>query len=236
MIPVIEIDVQIPSPLPRCTMPTAEEIGEEGLGFFRGRWFIGRVSTADAQATLREEAELLQSLDHAASSPEDFEELASAIETNAVNNVSDRLRSAATEHGIEEHLDEELAPLGGLEIGVAGVTHALSSIGCLTAASCRSHIGAHSWSDCPVVFFAAPPWRLELLAELISAAGCGLEADRGMLVIVAPSILQMHALGQSIVNERRRFRRKPDHWRTNSASRPRAHAQLELPFDNGSGT
>jgi hypothetical protein len=75
---------------------------------------------------------------------------------------------------------------------------------------------------------------LELLAELISAAGCGLEADRGMLVIVAPSILQMHALGQSIVNERRRFRRKPDHRRTSSASRPPAHAQLELPFDNGS--
>jgi hypothetical protein len=38
----------------------------------------------DAQATLREGAELLQILDHAASSPEDFEELASAIETNDV--------------------------------------------------------------------------------------------------------------------------------------------------------
>ncbi|HXG75728.1 MAG TPA: hypothetical protein VNJ53_04090 [Gaiellaceae bacterium] len=231
MIPFVKIDTEIPSPLPECAMPTAEEISEEGFGFFRGTWFIGHVSTGDAQFTLREEAELIRVLDAATSSPEEFEELASAIEANDLDELSEPLRRLATEHGVEELLDEELVPLDGLEIGVAGVTHALSSIGCLTAASCRSHISAQSWSDCPVVFFAARPWRLELLADLIEPAGCGLRADRGMLSIVAPSILYMHELGRSIVNERRRFRRKPDHWRTSSVARRQIHTQLELPLD-----
>lgn len=228
MIPVIEIDVQIPSPLPACTMPTEEEISEEGFGFFRGTWYIGHVSTADAQSTLREESELIRVLDDSASSPEEFEELASAIEGNDIDGLPEPLREVALDHGVGQLLDEDLAPLDGLEIGVAGITHALSSIRCLTAASCRSHISSHNWSDCPVVFFAAPAWRLELLAELIAAAGCGLEADRGMLSIVAPSILHMHALAQSIVAERRRFRRKPDHWRAPKASHPPPQSQLEL--------
>ncbi len=121
----------------------------------------------------------------------------------------------------------------GLEIGVAGITHALSAIRCLTAASCRSHISSHSWSDCPVVFFAAPAWRLELLAELIAAARCGLRADRNMLSIVAPSITHMHGLAQSIVAERGRFRRKPDHWRSRLLSHRPPQTQLELPVDSG---
>lgn len=105
--------------------------------------------------------------------------------------------------------------------------------GCLTAASCRWHSRDRSWSDCPVVFFAAPAWRLELLAELIAGAGCGLVADRGMLTIYAPSIVQMHALGERVVAERGRFRRKPDHWRTPSDWRGRNSNQLHLPFDSG---
>ena len=231
MIPVIEIDAEIPSPLPECVMPTAEEISEEGFGFFRGTWFIGHVSTADAQFALREEAELLRILDATASSPEEFEELASAIEANEIDQLEEPLRLVALEHGLEGVLDGELAPLDGLEIGVAGLTHALSSIGCLTAASCRSHNAAQSWSDCPVVFFAAPQWRVELLADLIAAAGCGLRADRGMLSIFAPSILHMHALGQSIVSERKRFRRKPDYSRSSAVSRQPAQTQLELPLE-----
>lgn len=233
MIPVVEIDAHVPSPLPACTMPTEEEISEEGFGFFRGAWYIGHVSTADAQLTLRVEAELIRVLDACASSPEEFEELASAIEGNDIDGLPDALREAAMDHGVEQLLDEDLAPLDGLEIGVAGLTHALSSIRCLTAASCRSHVGSHSWSDCPAVFFAAPAWRLELLAELIAAAGCGLEADRGMVLIVAPSILHMHALAQSIVVQRRRFRRKPDNWRAPRLSRPPRQSQLELPIEGG---
>jgi hypothetical protein len=105
--------------------------------------------------------------------------------------------------------------------------------GCLTAASCRWHSRDRSWSDCPVVFFAAPAWRLELLAELIADTGCGLHADRGVLAIYAPSIVQVHALGERIVTERGRFRRKPDHWRTPSDWKRRNNKQLHLPLDSG---
>jgi len=77
------------------------------------------------------------------------------------------------------------------------------------------------------------PLRLELLAELIAGARCGLHADRGMLAIYAPSIVQMHALGERILAERGRFRRKPDHWRTPSDWKGRSNNQLHLPFDSG---
>ncbi len=233
MIPIVRIDAEIPSPLPECTMPTEEEISEEGFGFFRGTWYIGSVSIADAQFTLRDEAALIRLLDAVASSPDEFEELAAAIEGNDVDGLPESPRLAAIDHGVEGLVDEDLAPLDGLEIGVAGITHALSAIRCLTAASCRSHISSHSWSDCPVVFFAAPAWRLELLAELIAAARCGLRADRNMLSIVAPSITHMHGLAQSIVAERGRFRRKPDHWRSRLLSHRPPQTQLELPVDSG---
>jgi hypothetical protein len=135
--------------------------------------------------------------------------------------------------GLAACVDDEIAPLDGLELGVAGLAYALGSVGCLTAASCRWHSRDRSWSDCPVVFFAAPTWRLALLAELIDDAGCGLVADRGMLAIYAQSIVQMHTLGERILAERERFRRKPDHWRTPSDRRRRLGDQLQLPLDPG---
>jgi hypothetical protein len=119
------------------------------------------------------------------------------------------------------------------ELGVAGVAYALGSVGCLTAASCRWHSRDRSWSDCPVVFFVAPKWRLELVAELIDDAGCGLVADRGMLAIHAQSIVEMHTLGERVVAERERFRRKPDHGRAPSDRRRRLDDQLLLPLDPG---
>ena len=54
-----------------------------------------------------------------------------------------------------------------------------------------------------------------------------------MLAIYAPSIIQMHALGERIIAERERFRRKPDHWRTPSDWKRRHNNQLQLPLDPG---
>ena len=89
-----------------------------------------------------------------------------------------------------------------------------------------------SWSDCPVVFFAAPTWRLKILAELIREAGCGLGTDRDMLTVYARSIRDAHRLADLIVRERTRFRKRPDSSDTGRA-RPRASAprgeQLTLP-------
>jgi hypothetical protein len=67
---------------------------------------------------LREEADLIRVLHACTSSPEEFEELASAIEGNDIDGLPDGLREAAMNHGVEQLLDEDLAPLDGLEIGV----------------------------------------------------------------------------------------------------------------------
>ena len=72
------------------------------------------------------------------------------------------------------------SPLGGLEIGVGGLTYALSTVGFPTAASCRAH-GANSWTDYPIVLFGAHKWRAVLLAELAADAGCGIGQDRDVL-------------------------------------------------------
>src|SRR5680860_1741672 len=73
----------------------------------------------------------------------------------------------------------------------------------------RSHTCERSWSNCPVVFFAAPDRRVAILAELIRSAGCGLIEDRGMLKIYAPSVRETHALAQLILKQRSRFTSKP---------------------------
>jgi hypothetical protein len=229
MIPTHDVTPAISSPPPTCDMPTPEDITEEGFGYFRGTWFIGRVPVTEAEQTVRREDEIIEWLDGFASSPEDFELLACAIESSDAETIPEPLRTAALRAGIEAHMGESgEAPLDGLEIGVAGLTHALSAIRCLTAASCRSHVDQRSWSDCPVLFFAAPSSRVELLAELTRAEGCGLEADRGMLKIYGPSIRSMNHLAGHVLAERARFRKRPDSTRPQSRrTRPR-HVQLTL--------
>lgn len=222
MIPTADVQPEIPSPLPGCTMPASDEISEEGFGWFRSTWFIGRVPIAEAVEVVQEEGEIITELDTVAADPLEFELLAAAIESGEAEDLPGDLRRRAEGAGLASYLDDadDVAAVGGLEIGVSGLTHALSAVGCLTAASCRSHATDRSWSDCPVIFFAAPAWRLAILAELIRDAGCGLDADRGMLQIYAPSIREMHRLANLIVQERVRFRKRP------AASRPaRGHNQ-----------
>jgi hypothetical protein len=229
MIPKADITPTIASPLPAGGMPHKDEISEEGFGFFRETWFMGPVLLAEAQSIVLEEAEVMQWLDETASSAEDFELLASAIESQYTGELPDSLQTMTIVDGLARFIPEEedFGSLGGLEVGVAGLAHALSVVGCLTAASCRWHMTNRSWSDAPIVFFAAPGWRVELLAELISQAGCGLGTGRGMLTVYGASIRDTHGLAQQILSERGRFRKKPAHWR----HRPQSTLgnQLKLP-------
>jgi hypothetical protein len=232
MIPVADVEPYVPLPLPSCRMPTSEDITEEGFGYFRGTWFLGRVPVAEAEATIRDEAEIIDWLDDVAASSADFEQLASAIESQDPELISEPLRAAAFERGVGRFLGQEddVSPLDCLEIGVAGLTHALSTVRCLTAASCRWHMTDHSWSDCPVVLFAARAWRAEILSDLVSEERCGIGSDRDMLTIYGASVRDTHRLADRIVAERRRFRRIPDAWRPPPPPRPPRprHAQLRL--------
>lgn len=212
MIPSADVKPAIPSPLPKCEMPKPEDVTEEGFGWFQDTWFMGRVPIAEASEVVREEGEIIAWLDRTARDPGEFEVLASAIESCETDELPDGIAKHALAAGLSAWVADrgDPAPLEGLEIGVAGLAHALSAIGCLTAASCRSHVTQHSWSDCPVVFFAAPSWRLAILADLIRDAECGLDGDRDMLKIYGPSIRDTHRLAKLIVSDRQRFRRRPD--------------------------
>src|SRR5688572_7356299 len=101
MIPICDVTPEVPSPPPTCSMPTADEITEEGFGHFRGTWFIGHVRVADANAIIRHEAEVIQWLDDAASTADEFERLACAIETGDVDLLDDHLREAARASGLD---------------------------------------------------------------------------------------------------------------------------------------
>jgi hypothetical protein len=80
MIPVYDVTPTVPSPLPSREMPTRDEITEEGFGYFRGTWFIGRARLRDAEDTVRREAEVLAWLDEVTRDVEMFDRLATAIE------------------------------------------------------------------------------------------------------------------------------------------------------------
>ncbi len=109
MIPAQDIDVEVPSSLPEAGMPTAEEISEEGFGGFRDTWYIGRVPKADAEAILRNEAELMRIVDAVAATGEEFEELASAIEGCDVESLPELQREAAVKEGLAAAVDDETA-------------------------------------------------------------------------------------------------------------------------------
>ncbi len=228
MIPKADIAPEIPCSLPGCTMPSADEISEEGFGGFRGTWWIGRLRVEDAESMIAEEGALIALIDELASTPAEYEMLASSVEGQDLELLAEPLRTAAVERGLARFFaGEDISPLDGLEVGVAGLAYALSAVGCLTAASCRGHIAQRSWSDCPVVIFAAPAWRVEILAELAALDSCGIGSEGTLLAVYAASVRQTHNLAKRILNERGRFRRKPEH----SSPRPRrssSKSQLRL--------
>jgi len=228
MIPTADISPTVPSPTPASFYPESDEITEEGFGGFRGTWFIGRAFVEDANVIVHAEGEMLDWLDRLASSAEEFESLAVALECADASLLSGSLHQRAVQSEFDQITrDEEFHPLAGLEIGVAGLTYALSVVGCLTAASCRSHATDHSWADCPVVLFAARAWRIELLVPLITLEGCGLQEARGMLVVYGQSVRDTHRLACRILAERARFRRKPDHG-ISSPRRPQGRRRSQL--------
>ena len=145
MIPKANIEPEVPSPLPRCNMPSKDEISEEGFGGFRGTWWIGRLPVKVAESIIAEEAELISLIDELASTPEEYEMLASSVEGQDLESLEQPLRSAAIERGLAPLCPEDdFPPLEGLEVGVAGLAYALSALGFLTAASCRGHIADRS--------------------------------------------------------------------------------------------
>ncbi|MFF8656611.1 hypothetical protein [Streptomyces huasconensis] len=209
MIPVADIEVasSFPAGLP-MGLPAEDEVDEEGYGFFRDVWDVGHVSHEEAVAMLDEERHLVSLADHATRTHTEFEAVAKALETRDAEYLPAGFASLHAGSKIMEIAnadDEDGTSLGALELGVAGLTYVLTSIGCFTAASCRSHCSESSWSDRPVIFFAAERSTVEWLTPLVQETGCGFDdgSERGahLLVVEAPSITNFMDLADRILKK-----------------------------------
>lgn len=186
-------------------MPPDEEISEEGYGFFRGVWDISGATRADALTVIEEERHLVDLIDQVTSTPTEFEAVSRAVEELDPDSLP---TGFAARHPGNELLevvgdgDGDEAVLDCLEIGVAGLSFALSSIGCFPAASCRSHVSGGSWSHRPVVYFAAERPTVHWLVPLVRDSGCGFGDGSGhgeLLLVEAPSISNLMNLAGKIV-------------------------------------
>lgn len=184
--------------------PRKDDLSEEGFAYFRDTWLIRGVRIREAKEVMALERTLADVAGRLSTNGAEFDSLATALEHGDPDEVPERLTAFAE---LEPHLGDEPA-LEGLELGVSGLVHALSAVGCWTAASCRGHPGKYAWSDHPVVYLAADSHRAAVLQPMVAAAGCGfvIDAARPKLVaIVAESIENMMALATLVISARSTF-------------------------------
>ena len=102
---------------------------------------------------------------------------------------------------IMDELWEACSPLIAFDIGVGGMVHALSAVGCVPISSCNGgvlgdfHSLPHPW-----VITHAPVSILDFLFEVADRAGVGLaNNDNGMLEIYADDIMKFHRMAHLLV-------------------------------------
>ncbi|MBD0843276.1 hypothetical protein [Streptomyces sp. TRM68416] len=207
MIPVLNYEVapEIPE---RATfwMPTEDDIpDDEGLGYFRDVWMILNEPLEYTRRVIESERGFITLVDRLAESVQDYETLASLIENGETERVITepllgRLKAEARE--ILEWTEDDELPLRSLELGVAGLSYALSTIGSVPVASCRGHMDG--WSDQPVVYAAIDEQRAHWLQPLVQEAGCGFHIGMNreeFLAIDGPSIHHTNNLAQAVVSK-----------------------------------
>jgi hypothetical protein len=204
MIPVADIDRHPALPSDASfRLPSRDEISEEGFGFFRDVWYLGQPGVRVTGALIEREATILERVDRLASDEDEFESIARAIELGDPELIPGHLAAEAIAE-LDDYVDPEVSPLEGLELGVAGLSYALSTVGLPTAASCRGHDGG--WAAHPVVFFAAQRLRAEVLERLVSGTRCGFIIDPArsqLLVLEAPSVADTVELAQAVLSNRK---------------------------------
>lgn len=189
-------------------MPKSSELDEEGFGYFRDTWLIQDVSVREARETLAEERRITAVIDNLVTDAERFERLAAVIEYGCTEDSANDLTSAERAL-LGEFASDVAAKLGGLELGVSGLTHALATVRILPAASCRSHYPSeHSWSDAPVVLFATTEYRAKALRPLVESSGCTFFIDQSrpeLLGVRGRSITDTMALAAAVLAHRATF-------------------------------
>jgi hypothetical protein len=189
-------------------VPRGDEISEEGFGAFRDTWLIRGIGVRDARSVLEAETALVRVADAFSDTFEEYEAIAGALETGELDELPIAVRQSAMFASCERYLPGDgTFALGSLDLGVAGAVYALSTVRCLTAASCRGH-GAHSWSPNPVVYVAASRHRAGVLQSMVREADCGFGTDPardGLLTVEAESVTDMMRLADAILEHRKEF-------------------------------
>jgi hypothetical protein len=200
-----EADVDISTKLPLETtfwVPEEDEVSEdEGIGFFRDVRLIYNCSVDEARQIIADEARLIDLVDQLSSDRVEFEEFAGGVEhpNPEADGLSDELKARISAEVFDEVFREEISPTDWLELGVAGLTFALSAAGLLTAASCRSHV-EHSWSPYPVVLFVSDRRHMDKLIHLVKQSNCGISNDGRFFYIYARNIRDTSGLARLIVD------------------------------------
>lgn len=109
---------------------------------------------------------------------------------------------------LQDEDDVEFAELTsvfqGNDVGVAGVSLALSAARTVTFYSCSSRLGSHH-AKYPMVGVLPDTERAALVVELAEQAGCGVGQKWGRWYLYAKSVTALHALGRSILEHREAF-------------------------------
>jgi hypothetical protein len=185
-------------------MPSEQEILDDtALGFFHDVWILVDVDAAEARAVVTEERQILDYLDSLANTADEFEELATAVESADPDSLDHKRFPADS---IDENWirRDDFPPLEGLEVGVAGLSYALAAMGCVPQASCRGHLGRGAWSPYPVVYVAIDEPRARRLEALVADTGCGfcIDPERSeLLVVAAASITSMSRLAEALLTD-----------------------------------
>lgn len=193
----------------RFSIPRRSELSDDGEGFgpFRDTWLIRNVTLAAAKEVGRAESTLVEVASLVASDTEEFDHIAHALESGTRDELPEHLSTPRMLALLEPHLDE-VTPLEGLELGVAGLVYALAHVGCWTAASCRGHPDQTAWSPSPLVYLATDHHRALALEPLVTAARCGFNQQVDgdiLLAIEAESLEDFMTLAQLVLAARRSF-------------------------------
>ena len=193
-------------------MPKPEDIDEDGIGaFFHDTWLIKDIPVREARLLRQGEHRIAEVVGHLATTAEDFDRLANAVEDGCDPDEPDGgYDLTATERAkLDEFLsDDGTAALDSLELGVAGLVYALATVRIIPAASCRGHSGDRAWSDVPVVLFATTEYRARALQPLVEATECrfGIDTARpDLLAVAGRSILDTMALADAVLGSRHTF-------------------------------
>lgn len=179
---------------------------ESGIGFFQGSWRIQNTTVDKASEYLDLERRIATAAARLAPTTADYNRLVDAVEAGGAGDPAEDLsgleREAVGDFGWDIPPD-----LGGLEVGVAGLSYALNAVGIVTAASCRGHTPP-SWSKAPVVSFAADRVRAVQLQRMVARTGCTFFVDDvrpNLLVVHGRSVTHTMALADALIDHADRF-------------------------------